>query len=65
MNRILFIGLLLLARLGVAQPRPTNEPAHTAADVAHLLPAIAALPDSSRVDQLLEFMDVMVEGRPL
>ncbi|WP_241738117.1 tetratricopeptide repeat-containing sensor histidine kinase [Hymenobacter polaris] len=53
---------LLLSLPGLAQQAAAPEPAHAAPDLAHLLPAIAALPDSSRVDQLLEFTDVLVQG---
>ncbi len=51
--------LLGLAAVGRAQHPATPEPAHAAPDLAHLLPAIAALPDSGQIDQLLEFTDVL------
>ncbi len=59
-------GLLFLLTLYLHAPpparaqRPADEPAHTAPDFAHLQPAIAALPDSGRIDQLREFGDVMI-----
>jgi signal transduction histidine kinase len=67
MAKRLFLYCWLLWLLGASLPGwaqlpPAPEPAHTAPDLAHLLPAIAALPDSGRVDQLLEFIDVLVEA---
>jgi len=64
---LLILGCLLTAAGGLnparAQaPRPAGEPAHTAKSLTELLPAIAARPDSSQVDQLREFSDVMVEA---
>ena len=57
---------LIVFGLGVPNParaqRPADDPAHTAPDFVHLRPAIAALPDSGRIDQLREFSDVMVES---
>ena len=61
--------LLLLLALGwhplpgcAQHPQAPAEPAHTAPDLAHLLPAIATLPDSARLDQLREFADVLIDA---
>ncbi|GGF04277.1 histidine kinase dimerization/phosphoacceptor domain -containing protein [Hymenobacter cavernae] len=50
----------LFLSAGWAQ-RPADEPAHTAPDFAHLQAAISSLPDTTRIDQLREFTDVMIE----
>ncbi len=62
--------LLLLLGLALGWPLPSHaqgaqaapEPAHSVPDLAHLLPAIAAMSDSARLDQLREFADVLIDA---